>query len=420
MHTHLLIMVALSACGLIYFIFLRRVFDFVSVGFVGQLIYFSPGFYGYVSNPYYPGILPAVPIIDETFLVWNMCLAATLVTGLVYRPAQRDIEPIATTRAFDIALIAILFAAGIGTLSSGFGVLSADKNEVLDSVNRFFLLFASCSQVGLIAFALQRKWLLLLFPTLGMLFLLYAGFRGEFAISVIAIGAYLAHRFGIFVFLRPKNLVLGLVALAILLGYKPFLTAYRIGNWQVLSQLQMSDNLVETLTLQFEPFLTQAVLNEALLRHFEVPASSIYFSFVALVPFLGPAIGMRPEDVAFNFQDYLFPNISYGITAGPQTQLLAAMGFGGLAGFIIALNLLLVASSKALASPHVQIRLFALAVGAFLAFYIQRNDLANSFTLINRMALSIGICWLGGWLFTAGSGRVSVPPPVVEPRMGRQ
>lgn len=402
MHTQLLIMVALAICGLVYFIFLRRVFDFVSVGFVGQLIYFSPGFYGYVSNPYYPGVLPAVPIIDESYIVWNVCLAATLATGLVYRPAVRVTEPLATSRAFDLALVGILIAAGIGSLSSGVGVLSADKNEVLDNVNRFFLLFASCSQVGLICFALQRKWLLLLFPSLGMLFLLYAGFRGEFAISAIAIATYLAHRFGIFVFLRPRHLIPALLALGILVGYKPFLTAYRIGNWQVLNQLQMSDNLFETITLQFEPFLTQAVLNEALLRHFEVPASSIYIAFVALIPFLGPAIGMRPEDVAFNFQDYLFPNIAYGITAGPQTQFLAAMGYGGLITFTLVLNLLLVASSKALTSSSSYVRLFALTVGAFLAFYIQRNDLANSLTLINRVALSIGLCWLGSWFVTAG------------------
>lgn len=402
MHSYLMVFMAVSAIGLIYFIFLRRIFDFVSVGFLGQLIYFSPGFYQYVSNPYYPGILPSVPIMDESYLIWILCLSATLLTGLLYRPSIPEREPLVTSQSFDIALVSIVAISWLATLSAGTGIMSTDKSEVLENVNRFFLLFAACCQVGVIAFALQRKWLLLVLPAVGMVFLLYVGFRSEFAISVIAIATYLAHRFGIFVFLRPRNLFPVLLALAILVGYKPFLTAYRIGNWQVLSQLQVSDNLFDTLILQFEPFLTQAVLNEALLRHFEVPASSIYISFVALIPFMGPAIGMRPEDVAFEFQNYLFPNIPYGITSGPQTQFLAAMGYAGLVGFLFVLNLLLVASSKALVSRNSYMRLFALAVGAFLAFYIQRNDLANSFTLINRMALSIGICWLVSWLVTGG------------------
>lgn len=404
MHPYLMAFVLVSALGLIYFIFLRRTFDLVSVGFLGQLIYFSPGFYQYVSNPYYPGILPAVHIIDESYLVWILCLSATLLTGLVYRPSisEHQHQPFVTSRSFDIALVSIVAISWLASLLTSTGIWSTDKSEVLESVDRIFLLFAACCQVGVIAFALQRKWLLLLLPAIGMVFLLYVGFRGEFAISVIAIATFLAHRFGIFVFLRPRIFFPALLALAVLIGYKPFLTAYRIGNWQVLSQLQISDNLVDTLILQFEPFLTQAVLNEALLRHFEVPASSIYISFVALIPFMGPAIGLRPEDVAFEFQNYLFPNIPYGITSGPQTQFLAALGYAGLVGFLIVLNLLLVAASRALVSRNSYMRLFALAVGAFLAFYLQRNDLANSFTLINRMALSIGICWLGSWLATGG------------------
>lgn len=396
-------MTALSIFGLFYFFLIRRSFDFVSAGFIGQIIYFSPGFYGYVANPYYPGVLPAVPILDATYGVWNLCLAATLMTGLLYRPKHNPPTPLVTALPFDVALLVVTVASGILSFSTASGVLSTDKNEVLDNVNRFFILFSSCSQIGVVAFALQRKWSLLSISAVAMFFLLYAGFRGEFALSVIAIATYIAHRNSIFVFLKPKFLIPTLVAFALLIGYKPFLTAYRIGNWQVLNQLQMSDNLFETLTLQFEPFLTQAVLNEAILRHFQVATSSLYVALVALVPFLAPAIGLEPQDVAFNFQDYLFPNIAYGITASPQTQFLASMGYGGLFLFILLLNVLLVACSRSLQTKSPYWRLFVLLVGAFLAFYIQRNDLANSFTIINRIGLAILICWIGNWFFVAGS-----------------
>ena len=405
MHSALLIMAALSGVGLIYFILVRRTFDFVSAGFIGQLIYFSPGFYGYLGNPYYPGVLPSVPIANATYGVWNLCLAATILTGLIYRPERESGAPLVTPLAFDLALVAAIIFSGILSFSTGTGVLSTDKHEVLDNVNRFFLLFASCSQVGVVAFAIQRKWHFLGIAGVAMLFLLYAGFRGEFAISIIAIATYIAHRHRVFIFLKLRYLIPALLSFALLLAYKPFLTAYRIGNWQVLNQLQMSDNLVDTLTLQFEPFLTQAVLNEVLVRNFEVATSSLYFALVALVPFLAPTLGLRPEDVAFNFQDYLFPNLPYGVTASPQTQMIASAGYVGLFFYIFVFNVLLVLCSRKLNARSPYWRLFFLTVGAFLAFYIQRNDLANSFTIINRIGLAILVCWIGNWFIIAGSTR---------------
>jgi len=398
-------MIAITVIGLVYFVFVRKSFDFVSVGFIGQIVYFSPGFYGYLGNPHYPGVLPAVPIADATYWIWNLCLAATLLTGLLFRPEHRPGAALVTPRPFDLALVAVIIISGILSFSTGDGVLSTDKHEVLDNVNRFFLLFASCTQVGVIAFATQRKWFFLAIAGVAMFFLLYAGFRGEFAISAIAIATYIAHRFRVTIFLRIRFLIPALLAFALLLAYKPFLTAYRIGNWQVLNQLQMSDNLIDTLILQFEPFLTQAVLNEVIIRHFEVAISSLYVALVAIVPFLAPALGLAPEDVAFNFQDYLFPNLPYGITASPQTQMLAAAGYLGLIFFLFALNVLLVFCSLRLKSDSPYWRLFFLTVGAFLAFYIQRNDLANSFTIINRIGLAILICWVGNWFFVAGSTR---------------
>ncbi|MXP44398.1 hypothetical protein [Allopontixanthobacter sediminis] len=383
--------------------FIRKVFDFVSVAFIGQLIYFSPGFYGYVANPYAPGVLPSIPLVDQVYTVWQLCLGSTLLTGLLYRPKPAPIPALRTTLPFDLTAIALI-AASFGYLLffTGEELLSSDKNEVLGNIDRVFLLFASVCQIAMICFLVQAKWLRSLVPALGLAYLLYAGFRAEFAISLIAVAAYIARREGIFVFLRFRYLMPGLAAAALLVAYKPFLTAYRLGNWQVLDSLQMSDNFFETMILQFEPFLSQAVLNEVLSRNFQVAPGSLFDALVASVPFLAPLLGLRPEDAAFNHQDFLFPNIAYGITGTPQSQFFAAMGWVGLLIFLIAKNFFLVLASRGLASSKPAIQLFCLAFGAFLAFYIQRNDLANALTLINRMLIAVFVCWLGAWILTAG------------------
>jgi hypothetical protein len=408
MHAQLVILAALSAAGAVYFVFLRKVFDFVSVGFFGQLIYFSPGFYGHLANPYFPGVMPSVPIIDESYYVWNACLGATLLTGILYRPANVPILPLTTSRYFDFALLGLLvMSALLALVTGGTEILSSDKNEVLNNINRFFLLFAGCCQVGVICFVLQRKWFFAILPAAGVAFLLYAGFRAEFALSVIGIAAYLARRFGILYFARPRYLVPILAAAAILVGYKPFLTADRVGNWRVLDALQTSDNLWDTIILQFEPLLTQAVLNETLLRQFQVPAVSLLHAMVALIPFLAPAIGLAPEEVSFDFQNHLFPNIPYGMTGSPEAQFIAALGWIGLLLFIVALNVLLVATSKGMESRRPARLLFALGVGAFFAFYVQRNDLANSLTLINRVGVTVFFAWLVSWVMASGRTEVS-------------
>lgn len=410
METQIFLFYALAIGGSLYFVLGRSVFDFVSIGFFGQLIYFLPGFVGYVANPYFPGLLPSVPIVEESYRVWNFCLGGTLVTGLLYRPARRDAGELRTSFAFDIGLLGLIVgAAAVSFLVNGPELLSTDKNDVLDNIDRIFLLFASTCQVAMICFAIQRKWAFALIPALGLVFLLYAGFRAEFALSLIAVLAYIARHYGLFVFLQPRYLAISLMSAAILLAYKPFLTAYRVGNWRVLDTLQMSDNLWETLVLQFEPFLTQAVLNEVLARQFQVSAGSLFDSLVAFVPFLAPAIGMKPEEISFNFQDVLFPNIAYGMTGSPQAQFYAALGWGGLFLFVALHNLLLVWTSRGLETDKPARLIFSLGVGAFFAFYLQRNDLGNSLTLVNRVLIVVVLAWLASWLMSAG--RSAAAPP---------
>src|SRR5688572_7452780 len=99
---------SLAAYGLFFFIVQRKTFDFVSAGFVGQLIYFMPGFYGYVASPYFTWIVPSVPIAWEVYGVWSFAMAATIATGFVYRPDPDLRWPeLRTSNTFDFVLILV-------------------------------------------------------------------------------------------------------------------------------------------------------------------------------------------------------------------------------------------------------------------------------------------------------------------------
>lgn len=384
--------------GLFFFAVQRRVFDFVSAGFVGQLIYFMPGFYGYVANPYYTWIDPSIPISPFVYGIWSFALGVTILTGFLYRPTnETGWRPIQTSSSFDFVLIAVIILSFAGELYFSRGAfLSADKFEVLEGATRFSLLFSAATQIGLIAFILQKKYVRLIVPVLGCIVLLYAGFRSDLALAVVAIATFTARRQNIWSFAKPRYLVplMGLVLL--LFSYKGFLVSYRAGRWDLFFQYWDSD-FVQVSLLRSEPFITQSILNEVVSRDLTMPATSVLFSLLAAIPFFVPLVGLENAQVAFSFQDQLFPNLSYGMASNIYANFYATLGIFGILLFVLMHNLALVGVSKALSSRlNSALRLGLVAVGAFLAFYIHRNDIANSLSIINRIVIALVVVWFLG------------------------
>lgn len=54
----------LSFTGFCYYIFSKRLFDFLSLSFFSSLVYFIPGFSGLIINPYNT---------DETIAIYPLC-----------------------------------------------------------------------------------------------------------------------------------------------------------------------------------------------------------------------------------------------------------------------------------------------------------------------------------------------------------
>lgn len=387
----------ISVYGLFFFLVQRRTFDFVSAGFVGQVIYFMPGFYGYVINPYFPGMVPSISIAPTTYLIWNLAMGATIVTGMLYRPAKEEVwADLRTTDAFDFTLIGVIVAAFGAELYLGNGaILSADKFEVLEGQSRLSLLYSSATQVAVIAFLLQRKWVRLIIPVLMTLFSLYSGSRSELAIAMIAIATYVARRNGVWTFARPRYLlVLGAIVL-VLFTYKGLLVSYRAGRMDIFDAALADQDFFANAVLGSEPYLTQSILNEVVIRDLTMPPLSVLFSLPAAIPLFAPLVGVNILPARFDFQEQLFPNLSYGVASNIYAYFYATLGWLGIILFILLHCYALVLVSRWIArvkSPVVRVGM--LAVGAFLAFYIQRNDLANTFSVMNRPIIALAIAWI--------------------------
>lgn len=387
----------ISAYGLFFFVVQRKTFDFVSTAFVSQLIYFMPGFYGYAMNPYYPGMIPSIPFASGAYLIWIIALLATIATGMIYRPASdQGWPPLRTTDAFDIVLIAaIIFSFAAELYVGGGAFLSADKFELLEKSTRFSLLFSASTQIGLITFVLQKKLIKLIVPALATLFLLYAGFRSDLAIAMIAIATFVARRDGIWTFAKPKYLLPILAIAIVLFSYKGLLMSYRTGQMNLFYQSLERGNFFGNAVLNSEPFLTQSILNEVVIRDLTMPGLSVLFSLFAAIPLFTPLVGLDVLPARFDFQEQLFPNLSYGVASNIYAYFYATLGWIGITLFILIHCYLLVLVSRWLGRVKSSIiRVGLLAAGAFLAFYIHRNDLANTFSVMNRPIIALLVVWV--------------------------
>jgi hypothetical protein len=387
----------LAAYGSYFFAVRRRQFDFVSAGFFGQLIYFVPGFYGYVVNPYYPSTLPSIPIFAETYTVWCMALAATILSGKLYRPANSTTwADIKTSNAFDFSLIFIIVFSFLAELYLGGGsFLSADKFEVLQNATRFSLLFGAASQIGLFAFAIQGKFKKLIIPLAGVSLLLYAGFRNDFALAAIAGATFVARRNGVWIFAKPRYLAALIAFIAFLLAYKGFLTSYRGDRFADFYASLDPETLVQMSILNSEPFLTQSILNDVLIRNLTIPPASILYSLFAAIPLVSPLVGADLLPAQFDFQEQLFPNLSYGVASNIYAYFYATLGWIGILLFILGHCLLLVFVSRWMGSVKSSTaRIGLLSVGAFLAFFVHRNDLTNLLLQMNRPLVALIVVWV--------------------------
>ena len=389
--------IILALYGTFLFAVQRRQFDFVSAAFFGQLVYFAPGFYGYVTNPYFPYIIPSVPIFTETYTVWCMALGATVLTGTLYRPAHKTTWPdLKTTNSFDMLVIAVIILSFLAEMYLGRGsFLSADKSEVLQNATRFALLFGASTQIGLIAFAIQGKFTKMFVPVVAVAILLYAGFRNDFSLAAIAVAVFVARRKGVLVFARPHIFL----ALAAFVGfvflYKGVLGSYRADRLSAFFENVDPITFVQMSFLNSEPFITQSILNETLIRDLSIPPASIFYSLFAGIPLVSPFIGIDQLPLQFNFQEQLFPNLPYGVASNIYAYFYATLGWGGIIGFIVAHCLSLVYVSRWMGTvKSAMVRLGLLTVGAYLAFFIHRNDLTNALLQLNRPIIALFVAWL--------------------------
>lgn len=391
--------VAVAACGLAYFVLVKRTFDLFALAFVSALVYFLPGFFGYAL---YPGSFLSEPVLlaPGTYRVMIAVLAAIWLGAFLFDRIERpDLSRVALADAA-LATSVILALAALGflmaLLTTGRYLLSPDKATMMPELNRWHLVWVVGAALTMVCAYAERRRLLFWGGALLIAVDVFIGFRSNFAMAMLGVMVLWLGAAGAQRLLRHSlpQLLIGLGLGAVVFIYKFLYVAVKLGNVTgIVERVTDSEFYLSAITYS-EPFSTQAILDAVVRSDLQVGMSH-FASLLYRLVFFAPALGA--ESVAFNdlFQPVLFPQAKFGMASNIWAEMLSSGGWPLLSGFLVLFVVVLGLGSWLLGAGDPHLRGYVALAGSYWAFYVHRNDLVYQIDL-ERRVLAIFLAGLIG------------------------
>jgi hypothetical protein len=382
---------AISILGLAYFLLAKRRFDWFAVAFFSASIYFLPGFFGYTS---YLSLTQWVEteINSEAYAIMILVDFIILFSAVISDLFSRKMDIHKEGQGSPYVLYIVLCIAITGLLlmlfTTGNELFGADKQGVMDSLNRSHILFYTAIMIGAtMSFEFKRWKLFSLFCVL-VIFDLFIGFRTSLAIAGISIFTLWLSKKGErrLIIGSWKPLLGGSVLGFLLFFYKEIAYAIKIGDWDLLQSLLNDPNTYTAMFQTSEPFIAQSILNEVTMLDYSVGwghLMGIFYQFILFSPEL------TSEGFSFNalFQISLFPEVEYGMANNIWAEMWSVGGWPVLFLFLIIFALILKVFSILTNSGQITLRPFWAVMASYWAFYIHRNDISYEIVLEKRVLL---------------------------------
>jgi hypothetical protein len=305
------------------------------------------------------------------------------------------------------ALVLLVLAAVLAT--SGLGALFQPKGEQGFATPAPVIWRVTASLAVIYGITTRRRWVLAS-GLLGLLMMFLASDRTAVALTAAALGMEIVgRRRGVPPLVAVRAFILPLlVAIPLVWGGKlmhvAIRDAARRGDVDNVARIITDPRAVRMLTTSSEPFLTQTLLNQSVRHDLFVGPKHLVGVLYQLWP--APSMFGHPSH-EFNdiLQAELFP------TAKKNTLAYNFWAEGLVSGGWLLLLLYVViyiagieAANAASRSPSAARRGIGLLMGAYWAFYIQRNSLA-SIIAYEKQILVLGAVILLGAALLPGGGR---------------
>jgi hypothetical protein len=386
--------------GSAYFCLVKRRFDFFSLAFFSAIIYFLPGFFGYVLDRDREFITERIyiSILDETYLVMILVLIGILLGAVYYdtcfKPPQNFKTKLIGSKYIPLIIVAVAVFGFIMTyLTTGDSLFQPRKLDLKEDLNQWHLVWARGAALGLVVSFSQKQFRLFWICLALLLFDFYAGFRSSFAMAILALFTLWMFDKGkrIFfgknlVFKYWKQTVFFLMGCASLFIYKKLFITVKSQKWDVVIDKITDSDLYIRAFAQSEPFTTQLILNEVVKRNFTVDVKYIFNGiFAELVPMVSGIV----DHPSFNdlFQPVLFPFRRGGVANNIWAQMWSSGGWLLLIIFLIIFVLGLALASNLLHNQQPTIRAGVALFFTYWGFYFHRNDVSTEVSLLKQIFL---------------------------------
>jgi len=372
--------------GISYFLIKQRRFDFLSLAYASSLLYFLPGFFGHVGFKKFDSMSN---ISSITYIVFIIVLISIIVTAILYDKKERQPFPsyflpkesiyIGYSALF-LGLLSLVFVLA----TTGNSLFVADKSVVLSSLNRWMILFHFFIPLATIIFFTQKKYYLLFFCFLFLIFDVLVGFRSSFALTLISILTIALNNKGsIRLIYYWKTLILSLAGVMFLLIIKMILYSIKSGDFSAIFDQK---DLILSSIINAEPFGIQLILNEVIIKNFETSLSQFSSLFAIFIPLYST---IDSTIISFNdlFQPILFAEINYGMANNIWAQMWSSGGWLLLLLFLVFFNSILFLGSKLLLVNSSNLKALTALLFSYWAFYIHRNDIFYQLNLERRVLM---------------------------------
>jgi hypothetical protein len=395
-----LLFYVVSILGIAYFSLAKRRFDWFAVAFFSACTYFLPGFFGFTS---YLAVTEWIesPINDQAYrvmiIVEGIILCSAIVSDLFGNEGRVNVNARKKESILVLGIIVCLAITGLMVmiLTTGKALLDAEKQSMMDELNRSHILFYTSTIIGGTLSFDHRKWAIFALFCLFIMFDLFLGFRLSLAITLISIFTLWLSRQGRrrLLFCHWKQIVAGIILVIFLFLYKQMGYAVKIGDYDLLRSVLADSKTYSAMFTNSEPFVTQTILNEVTARDYHIGMEhfmGLAYQFI----FYAPELGLKA--ISFNdlFQKDLFQEVDYGMANNIWAEMWSSGGWPLLLTFML-IFVMTLRLCCILTGTHKKVQRGIVAVMAsYWACYIHRNDIGYAVVLEKRVLAVMGLSLL--------------------------
>lgn len=376
-----------SLFGFYYFLFNKRYFDLFTLAFLSQQVYFLPClvqfFVGENNNFHF--LVPEVFFIGSLIINFLIIFSLNINIKSNFTNVNGNGENYFTFYATLLALLSFIYCyVNIGEI-----LFTGAKADVLNSIDRFYVIWSTSSLLGFCsAYLLNKK--IYFFINLGLILLtVYIGFRSFAVIAIISIIL-------MFFLKRPyassllkdyyKIFLLGLFSFFFFLFYKGIYIAIKFKDYErVFNNLTNSDFYYTALS-QAEPFGIQMILSDVISYNFFIGMENFKRIILTFIVF-GDSIGIDTKTFNDYFQPALYGNVGYGMGSNIWAHIYSSGGWILLILFICFFCIIIRFFSKKVYSVSTHYKSLWVVLSCYWVFYIHRNDLFYQLGLEKRVII---------------------------------